>query len=40
VFLDAFKAGLREFGWIDGKNIVIDVHWARRIVSATRRVFG
>jgi putative ABC transport system substrate-binding protein len=28
VFLDAFKAGLREFGWIDGKNVVIDVHWA------------
>jgi putative ABC transport system substrate-binding protein len=28
VFLSAFKEGLREFGWIDGKNIVIDVHWA------------
>jgi putative ABC transport system substrate-binding protein len=28
VILDAFKAGLREFGWIDGKNVVIDVHWA------------
>ena len=28
VFLGAFKEGLREFGWIDGKNIVIDVHWA------------
>ena len=28
VFLGAFREGLREFGWIDGKNIVIDVHWA------------
>ncbi len=28
VFLRAFREGLREFGWIDGKNIVIDVHWA------------
>jgi ABC transporter substrate binding protein len=28
VFLGAFKEGLREFGWIDGKNVVIDVHWA------------
>jgi len=28
VFLDAFKEGLREFGWIDGKNIIVDVHWA------------
>jgi len=28
VFLGAFKEGLREFGWIDGKNIIIDVHWA------------
>src|SRR5215468_1735394 len=28
VFLDAFREGLRELGWIDGSNIVIDVHWA------------
>jgi len=28
VFLGAFKKGLRELGWIDGKNVIIDVHWA------------
>ncbi len=27
VFLSAFRDGLREFGWIDGKNIIVDVHW-------------
>ena len=27
-FLGAFRDGLRELGWIDGKNIIIDVHWA------------
>jgi len=28
VFLAAFRDGLRELGWIDGKNVIIDVHWA------------
>ena len=27
-FLGAFRDGLRELGWIDGKNIIIDVHWS------------
>ena len=27
-FLNAFRDGLRELGWIDGKNIVIDTHYA------------
>jgi putative ABC transport system substrate-binding protein len=28
VFLGAFREGLRELGWIDGQNILIDVYWA------------
>jgi putative ABC transport system substrate-binding protein len=28
VFLDALKEGLRELGYVDGKNIAIDVRWA------------
>jgi hypothetical protein len=28
VFLDALREGLSELGWIDGSNVVIDVHWA------------
>jgi putative tryptophan/tyrosine transport system substrate-binding protein len=27
-FLSAFKDGLRELGYVDGKNIAIDVRWA------------
>ena len=27
-FLSAFSDGLRDLGWIEGKNIVIDVHWS------------
>jgi len=27
-FLGAFRDGLRDLGWIDGRNIVIDVHWS------------
>ena len=26
-FLGAFRDGLREFGWIDGKNMTIDISW-------------
>src|SRR5262249_3090675 len=26
--VDAFVQGLREFGWIDGRNVQIDIRWA------------
>ena len=26
--VDAFMQGLRELGWIDGRNVQIDIRWA------------
>jgi len=26
-FLGAFRDGLRELGWIDGKNVIVDISW-------------
>jgi putative ABC transport system substrate-binding protein len=28
VLLAAFRDGLREVGWVDGENVIVDVHWA------------
>jgi putative tryptophan/tyrosine transport system substrate-binding protein len=30
VFFDAFREGLRERGWIDGRNLVIEARWGDR----------
>lgn len=37
-FLDAFKDGLRELGYTDGRNVVIDVRWAGDSPSALPRL--
>jgi putative ABC transport system substrate-binding protein len=37
-FLEAFKDGLREYGYVDGKNIAIDVRWAGSMASDFPRI--
>jgi putative ABC transport system substrate-binding protein len=27
-YVDALRAGLREHGWIEGQNLLLDLHWA------------
>ena len=39
-FLDAFIAGLRELGYVSGKNVVVDVRWARGQVEGFRNAFA
>src|SRR5262245_34252842 len=29
-YVDSLRAGLRELGWIEGRNLTIDLHWAQR----------
>jgi putative ABC transport system substrate-binding protein len=36
-FIDAFLVGLREFGYVPGKSIVVDARWAEGRVEGFRR---
>jgi putative tryptophan/tyrosine transport system substrate-binding protein len=39
-FLEAFVAGLREMGYVSGKNVVLDVRWAHGQVEGFRSAFA
>ena len=39
-FVDAFMAGLRELGYVPGKNIVVDVRWAEGQAEGFRRALN
>ena len=31
--LDAFRSGLNERGWVEGRNIMVDVRWAEGLLT-------
>jgi putative ABC transport system substrate-binding protein len=39
-FVDAFMTGVREFGYVPGKSIVVDVRWAEGSAEGFRRALG
>ena len=36
-FLDAFRQGMREHGYIDGQNMTLEARWAEEIGRASCR---
>src|SRR5260370_3399654 len=39
-FMDAFMEGLRELGYVPGKNITVDARWAEGQVEGFRRALA
>ena len=37
-FLDAFRAGMREFGYVEGRNLVIDARWGAGSMERTEQL--
>jgi len=38
--VDAFRQGMAELGWVDGRNLTIDIRWAESDLSRQPRLVG
>jgi putative ABC transport system substrate-binding protein len=37
-FLDAFRAGMRELGYVEGRNLIIDARWGAGSIERTEQL--